>query len=102
MKYAIVALIVFAILIFLKFCEGSPFRSWKSVILTGIPLSFIIGYYLGHAFPAPAPPPPRSERILAYRAELQRNLRHIAGVKQAAIHGSIKTLAQLKWKSTLA
>jgi hypothetical protein len=85
MKLAIVILVVFAILIFLKFCEGSPLRSWKAVFLNGIPVVFLVCYYLNHAFPNPALHQSPAQRIAANRAELKRNFSHIAGVKAAAI-----------------
>ena len=88
MKLAIVILVVFAILIFLKLCEGSPLRSWKAVFLTGIPLVFLVCYYLNHAFPKPASHQSHAQRIAANCAELKRNFSHIAGVKAATIAGN--------------
>lgn len=88
MKLAIVILVVFAILIFLKFCEGSPLRSWKAVLLTGVPMIFLVCYYLNHAFPKPVSHQSHAQRITANLAELKRNFSHIAGVKTANIAGN--------------
>lgn len=68
MKYAVACLLVCAVLVLLKFLEGSPIRSWKAVILTAIPLSFAACWYLSWAFPAPPPPQPRAERVAANKA----------------------------------
>lgn len=87
MKYAVVCLVVFAFLGCLKFFEGSPFRSWKAVLFTAIPLSFVVCYYISCAFPAPPPPPPRTEKVAANKAELERTFRRIAGVSGASING---------------
>ena len=87
-KYAVAFLASFAVLVFLKFCEGSPFRSWKSVLLTGIPLALLAGYYLNHAFPAKAPPVPQVQKAAAYRGELERTWRRIAGVDGVRIDGT--------------
>lgn len=81
-------LVTFAVLIFLRFCEGSPFRTWKAVVLLGIPLALLAGYYFNHAFPAKAPPKPQVEKASAYRAELERTCRRIAGVRSARIDGT--------------
>lgn len=85
MTLAIVILIVFAVLIFLKFCEGSPVRSWKAVFLIGAPLAFGIFYYWNHAFPHSVSHQTHAQRLAVNRAELQRNFNHIAGVKSANI-----------------
>ncbi len=87
-KYVIAFLASFAVLVFLKFCEGSPFRSWKSVLLTGIPLALGVGYYLNHAFPPKSPPVPQVRKAAAYRLELERTWRQIAGVDNVNISGT--------------
>ena len=87
-KYVAAFLVVFAVLVFLKFCEGSPFRSWKAVLLTGIPLGFLAGYYFNHAFPQKAAPAPQIEKASAYRAEMERAWRRIAGVNAVSIVGT--------------
>src|SRR5687768_8343435 len=89
LKFTAACLIIFAILAFLKFVEDSPIRSWKAVFLTGIPLSFIVCYWVNCAYPPPPPLAPKSEKISAYRAELQRTFRRIEGVTSASINGSI-------------
>ena len=87
-KYMASFLVAFAVLIFLKFCEGTPFRTWKSVIFTGIPLGLLAGYYFNHA-PLPRPVPlPQSPKAAAYRSELERTCRRIAGVDRASIVGT--------------
>lgn len=88
MKYVIVCLLVFAV-VFLRLCEGSPIRSWKAVFLTGVSLCFIVCCYVSWAFPAPPSPQPRSEKIAANKAELERTFRRIAGVRAAAIEGQV-------------
>ncbi len=87
-KYVIAFLASFAVLVLLKFCEGSPFRSWKSVLLTGIPLALGVGYYLNHAFPPKSPPVPQAQKAAAYRIELERTWRQIAGVHKVKISGT--------------
>ena len=87
-KYGIAFLVSFAVLAFLKCCEGSPFRSWKSVLLTGIPLALGFGYYLNHAFPPKSPPLPQVQKAGAYRLELERTWRRIAGVDKVSIAGT--------------
>jgi hypothetical protein len=88
-KYLAALLVSFAVLVFLKFCEGSPVRSWKAVLLTGLPLGLLAGYYFNHAFPKPAPPVPQVEKAFAYRAEMERAWRRIAGVDGVRISGTI-------------
>ena len=88
MKYAVACLLVCAVLVLLKFLEGSPIRSWKAVILTAIPLSFSVCLYLSWAFPAP-PPQPRAEKVAANKAELERTFRRIAGANYAKIDGPL-------------
>src|ERR1035438_8567355 len=88
LKYLAAFLVTFVVLVFLKFCEGSPFRSWKSVVLTGIPLGFLAGYYLNHALLHKPPPLPQAEKAAVYRAELERTWRRIAGVDSVNIVGS--------------
>jgi hypothetical protein len=80
--------VIFAILIFLRFCEGSPIRTWKSVVLVGIPLAFALGWYLNHAFPKKAAPLPQSAKADAYRQELERTFQRIAGVDSASFVGN--------------
>lgn len=84
----LIYLATFAVLIFLKFCEGSPIRSWKAVVLVGLPLAAGAGWYFNHAFPAKAPPLPRSAKADAYRQELERTFRRIDGVDQASFVGT--------------
>src|ERR1035438_5685393 len=88
LKYLAALLGTFAVLVFLKFCEGSPFRSWKAVILTGLPIGFLAGYYLNHAFPQKPPPVPQAQKADAYRAEMERAWRRIAGVDGVSIAGT--------------
>jgi hypothetical protein len=80
--------ISFTVLIFLKFVEGSPVRSWRVVALAGVVLGAATGYYFNHAFPAKAAPAPASQKVDAYRAELERTFRRIDGVDSASIKGS--------------
>jgi len=87
-KYVLAFVVSFAVLVFLKFCEGSPFRSWKAVLLTGIPLALGAGYYLNHAFPAKSPPVPQVQKAAAYRVEMERAWRRIAGVDGVNIVGT--------------
>jgi hypothetical protein len=86
--YIAAFLLIFAGLIFLKFCEGSPFRSWKSVVLTAIPLALLAGYYCNHAFPPKPAPLPQAEKASAYRSEMERAWRRIAGVDAVRIEAS--------------
>ena len=88
LQYLAALLVIFAVLVFLKFCEGSPFRSWKSVILTGLPVALLSGYYLNHAFPHKPPPVPQVQKASAYRAEMERAWRRIAGVDGVNIVGT--------------
>ena len=87
-QYLAALLVIFAVLVFLKFCEGSPFRSWKSVILTGLPVGLLAGYYLNHAFPQKPPPVPQVQKASAYRAEMERAWRRIAEVDGINIVGT--------------
>src|SRR5437899_10808948 len=89
MKYVAALPVVLAMLVFLKYCEGSPFRTWKSVFLTGVPLGLMAGYYFSCALPAKPPPLPQAQKAAAYLAELERNFRRIAGVAEASIVGTI-------------
>jgi len=88
LQYLAALIVTFAVLVFLKFCEGSPFRSWKSVILTGLPVGLLAGYYLNHAFPQKPPPVPQVQKASAYRAEMERAWRRIAGVDGVNIVGT--------------
>jgi hypothetical protein len=81
-------LVTFAVLVFLKFCEGTPFRTWKSVILTGIPVAVLAGYYFNHALLKKPTPLPQAQKADAYRTELERTCRRIAGVDRATIEGT--------------
>ena len=87
-KYAVAMLVTVAVLVFLKFCEGTPFRSWKAVFLTGIPLGLLAGYYFNHAFRPKPPPAPQAQKASAYRAEMERAWRRIAGVDDVQIVGT--------------
>ncbi len=89
LKYLAAFLVTFAVLVFLKFCEGSPFRSWKSVLMTGIPLAFLAGYYFNHAFLPKPPPMPQVQKASAYGQEMVRDWRRIPGVSDVNISGSI-------------
>ena len=104
LKYSLACFVILGILVFLKFCEGSPVRSWKSIFLTAIPLGFITCYYISCAFPLPPPRAPQAQKVSAYKAELERTFRRIAGVDRASINDSIveinfaedKPLSELK------
>ena len=87
-KYAVAMLAALAVLVFLKFCEGSPIRSWKTVLLTGLPLGLLAGYYFNHAFPRQPPPAPQIQKASAYRAEMERSWRRIDGVDGVQIVGA--------------
>jgi hypothetical protein len=87
-KYILALLVSVAALVFLKFCEGTPFRSWKSVFLTAVPLGLLAGYYFNHAFPRKPPPVPQAQKASAYRAEMERAWRRIAGVNGVRIDGT--------------
>lgn len=87
LKFTAACLIVLAILSLLKFVQDSPIRTWKAVFLIGIPLSVIVCYWVTCAFPPPPPPAPKSEKVSAYKAELERTFRRIEGVKDAKING---------------
>jgi hypothetical protein len=88
LKYIIAFLVTFAVLVFLKFCEGSPFRSWKAVILTGAPVALLAGYYFNHAFLPKPPPVPQVQKASAYSMEMMRDWRRIPGVSAVDISGS--------------
>jgi hypothetical protein len=88
LQYLAALLVTLAVLVFLKFCEGSPFRTWKSVLLTGLPIGLLAGYYLNHAFPQKPPPVPQVQKAAAYRAEMERAWRRIAGVDGVNIVGT--------------
>lgn len=89
MKFAIICLLIFAALTFLRYCEDSPIRSWKVVASVGLILGFVTWHYLKWAFP-PAPPlPPREEKVALNKAELERTFRRIADVRTASIEGNL-------------
>ena len=92
MKFTLACLLVFAVLIFLRYCEGSPIRTWKSVVIAGVLFSIVVCYYVRWAFPSPPPPQPREEKIALNKAELERTFRRIAGVRAASIEGSVVRL----------
>src|SRR6185437_13017289 len=89
MIYLITFLGSIALLSVLKLFEGSPVRSWKAVVLIGLLLSGAAGWYFTHAMPAKAVPVPHAQKASAYRAELERTYRRIAGVDSASIEGSV-------------
>src|ERR1017187_840253 len=97
-QYFAALLVIFAVLVFLKFCEGSPFRSWKSVFLTGLPIGLLAGYYLNHAFPQKPPPVPQVQKADAYRAEMERAWRRIAGVDGVSIVGTTVQISFADYK----
>ena len=92
MKFALACVLVFAILGFLRCCEGSPVRTWKAVFISGTLLCIAVCYYLNWAYPPPPPLPPRAEKVALNKAELERTFRHIAGVHAASIEGSVVRL----------
>lgn len=79
---------VFAVLIFLKFCEGSPIRSWPVVILVGLPLAALLGWYFNHAFAPKGKVVSQSAKAAAYQEELERTFRRIDGVDDASFKGT--------------
>jgi hypothetical protein len=88
LKCAASFVVTFAVLSFLKFCEGTPFRTWKSVFLTGMPLALLAGFYFNHAFlPKPAPAP-QAQKASAYAMEMARDWRRIPGVSAVNISGT--------------
>ncbi|WP_040550632.1 hypothetical protein [Pedosphaera parvula] len=86
--YIIAFAIIFAVLIGLRFLDGSPVRSWKMVFLIGIPLSLFFGYYYNRALPEKPAALPQSTKAANYRLELERTCRRIAGVQSAVIEGN--------------
>jgi hypothetical protein len=88
LKYIAAFLVIFAVLVFLKFCEGSPFRTWKSILLIGLPIGFLTGYYLNHAFLPKPPPAPQAQKASAYGMEMARDWRRIPGVSGVDISGN--------------
>jgi MFS family permease len=86
--YIITFVVIFGVLIVLKFVEGSPVRSWTAVFLIGIPLGLLGGYWFNHALPEKPAPLPQSVKASAYRQELERTVRRIAGVDSASIEGT--------------
>ena len=91
---------VFAVLVFLKFCDGSPVRSWLAVFLVGLPLAGALGWYFNHAFPPKGKPLPQSVKADAYRQELERTFRRIDGVDRASFTGTNVEMNFLADKST--
>ncbi|HEY9173884.1 MAG TPA: hypothetical protein VI136_16495 [Verrucomicrobiae bacterium] len=104
MRYAVACLLTLGILTLLRILKDSPIRSWKTVFLTGTPLALVVCYYLSCAFPPPPPPQPRAEKVDLNKAELERTVRHIEGVRWGQIDQGIilmdfaqeKSRAQLK------
>jgi hypothetical protein len=92
--------VTFAVLIFLKFCQGSPIRSWRAVVFVGVVLASALGWYFNHAFPAKSAPLPQSAKADAYRQELERTFRRIDGVDQASFVGTNIELNFIHDKST--
>jgi hypothetical protein len=88
-KYVIGTAVVFAVLIFLRFVEDSPVRTWPRAIVSAVCLSFVVCVYLHWAFPKPLPPAPVAEKVENYRAALERAFRHIAGVDSASLKDSV-------------
>lgn len=104
MRYAAACILVLGVLTLLRFLEGSPIRSWRAVFLTGLPLALIVCYYLSCAIPPPPPPQSRAAKVDLNKAELERTLRRIEGVRWGQIDRGIiqmdfaqeKTREQLK------
>lgn len=88
LKYFFICLGTLLVLTLLKFVEDSPVRSWKTVIFTAIPLAAIVCFYVNWAYPPPPPPLPEKKKIANYRGEMERTIRHIAGVRSASITDS--------------
>jgi len=89
MRYAIACILVLGFLTLLRFLDGSPIRSWKAVFLTGLPLAFVVCYYLSCAFPPPPSPQPRAVKVELNKAELERTIRRIEGVRWGQIDRGI-------------
>ena len=89
MRYAITCIIVLGFLTLLRFLDGSPIRTWRAVLLTGLPLAFVVCYYLSCAFPPPPPPQPRAVKVDLNKAELERTIRRIEGVRWGQIDRGI-------------
>jgi hypothetical protein len=89
MWYVIACLLVLGSLTLLRFTEGSPIRSWKAVFLTGLPLAFVVCYYRSCAFPPLPPPQSRSEKVALNKAELERTIRRVQGVRWGRIDEGI-------------
>lgn len=87
-KYVIICAAIFGFLIFLKFVEGSPVRSWVSALLTATVLSVLVCLYLNWAMPKPAPLAPASQKFDRYRSELRRDFSRMSGVASAKVDGS--------------
>src|SRR5580704_14504363 len=100
LRYIAIFAGIFAVLVLLKFCEGSPVRTWKSVILVGIVLGMALGWYFHHALPAKAAPLPQSAKADAYRQELERTFRRVDGVDSASFVGTNIELNFIHDKST--
>ncbi len=88
LKYILISFGTFLVLALLKFVENSPIRSWKTVLFTSVPLAAVICYYVSCAWTKPVAPAPEQKKIANYRAEMERTIRRIAGVKSATINGS--------------
>lgn len=87
-KYVIICGAIFAFLIFLKFVEGSPVRTWKSALSTAAVICVLVCLYLNWAMPKPAPLASSNQKADRYRAELRRDFSRMAGVASATIEGS--------------
>jgi hypothetical protein len=98
--YIITFSVAFAVLILLKFCEGSPVKSWTAVVLAGLVLGFSGGWYFNRFMPKKAEPLPQAVKASAYRQELERTVRRIAGVDAASIEGSTVQMNFAQQKST--
>jgi hypothetical protein len=84
LTYIISFVAVLAALVFLRFCEGSPIRTWRAVFLIGLPLAALVGWYFNLALPQKGKPLPQSTKAAAYQKELERTFRRIDGVDSAS------------------
>src|SRR3954453_11858295 len=87
-KYIYICAGVFAFLIFLKFVEGSPIRTWTAALSSATVISVLVCLYLNWATPKPAPLAPANQKIDRYRSELRRDFSRMEGVASASIEGS--------------